>query len=62
MRTPLFLLVAGFALFAVGFGIGTAGVDPLSAWIGTLGMAVFAVGLVWLLVAALARRAGARQA
>lgn len=46
--TPVRLLILGVAVFAVGFGIGLFNVDPLSAWIGTAGMVVAFVALVWI--------------
>lgn len=56
MRRPLALLVLGAALFVIGFALGTAGVDSLSAWVGTTGFVGAVVALGWLAVARL--RAG----
>ena len=50
MRTPVSMLVAGVVLFIAGFGLGSANIDPASAIVATVAMAVFAVGLVWLVV------------
>jgi hypothetical protein len=50
MLTPLRLLITGIIVFAIGFVFGSANIDPLSAWIGTAGMALVAAGLIWLIV------------
>jgi heme O synthase-like polyprenyltransferase len=57
MRKPLRLLLAGLTVFLVGVAIGAFNIDPLSAWIGTLGMAIAVVGLAWLIVLKRRRRA-----
>ena len=56
MLTPTRTLLAGVVVFLVGLALGVFGVDPLSAWIGTAGMALGAIGLGWLAVRALSRR------
>lgn len=48
-RRGLGLLGAGVLLLVVGFTLGTAGADPLSAWVGTLGLVITATALVLLL-------------
>lgn len=47
MLTPIRLLLAGVAVFAVGVVFGTVGIDPVSAWIGTAGMVLAGAGLIW---------------
>ena len=46
---PLGLMIAGVALFAVGFAIGQFNIDPLSAWIGTAGLAITLVAVGWII-------------
>ena len=50
MLTPIKLLLTGVIVFAVGLAFGTFNIDPLSAWIGTAGMATVLIALVWLIV------------
>jgi hypothetical protein len=50
------LLIVAVALVVIGFALGTAGVDPLSAWVGTVGLAGAVVALVWLAAARLRAR------
>ena len=47
---PLGLLIAGVALSAVGFILGQFNIDPLSAWIGTTGLAVTLLAVGWFTV------------
>jgi hypothetical protein len=49
-KKPLGLLMAGVALFVVGFAIGQFNIDPLSAWIGTTGLAITLVAVGWIIV------------
>lgn len=56
MLTPTRTLLAGVVVFLVGLTFGAFDVDPVSAWIGTAGMALGAIGLVWLAVRTLTRR------
>lgn len=51
--TPFRTLLLGVLVFTVGFAIGLFGIDPLSAWIGTAGLAVTVVGLAWVAIAKL---------
>jgi hypothetical protein len=57
MRNPFLLLLAGLAVFLVGLTIGAYDIDPLSAWVGTLGMAIAVLALAWLIVLKRRRRA-----
>lgn len=50
-------LLAGVLILALGFGLGSAGVDPLSAWLGTAGMVVaFLTAVAWAVSRVRARR------
>lgn len=56
MRTPLTLVILGALMFLTGFILGNNDVDPASAFVGTTGMAVAVVGLVWAVVGQLRTR------
>jgi hypothetical protein len=59
MLTPIKLLLIGVVVFAIGFAFGAFNIDPLSAWIGTAGMAIAAVALLWLVLARIRTRRNA---
>jgi heme O synthase-like polyprenyltransferase len=50
MRNPPRLLLAGLAVFLLGVTLGAFNIDPVSAWIGTLGLAIAVLALTWLIV------------
>lgn len=51
MSSPTRLLVAGVILTIVGFALGSANVDPASAWVGTVGLTLAVAALLWLALA-----------
>jgi hypothetical protein len=59
MLTPIRFLLAGVVVFAVGVVFGTLGIDPVSAWIGTAGMALAGAAVIWLVLDKLRARGDA---